>query len=358
MQRLVHFLSYNNAVPIAVSFMLLGAGGAFAAANPEAIYSSEETVLSIDNTYIAGKDLTAWSPRVEITSVTEDTEQYYVAYNFTTIALVDAVWKDVTEARVLPVAKGVLGNTLDLGLYATRQLNEVIDAEISRLRETQEYERKVVSNKTVATAYGGLVGRLLDDRTEVLPGYVPVVTPPAPIVEETPAGQVAGASTQEPNTSQTTATPEPASSGGDGTIPKLQVLGANPARLEIGSSYVDLGVLVTDLPENDIPVRAFINDSDYEFRVGELIIDTAKDAEWKITYVATDASGNKGTAARTIIVGKGNIPPPETTATSTEEVGSEPQPTTSEEGKSPEHTASTTTESSPDAPVEEDESGE
>ena len=66
MQRFLHFLSYNNAVPIAVSVVILGAGGAFAATDPQAIYSAQQRVVAVDNTYIANKDLSSFTPRVEI----------------------------------------------------------------------------------------------------------------------------------------------------------------------------------------------------------------------------------------------------------------------------------------------------
>ena len=75
----------------------------------------------------------------------------------------------------MTVAKGAIVGR-DLGLYVTEQLKQVIDHEIAYLTEVQDIERKQVSQKVVAVAYSGLVGAFLDDRTEVLPGYTPVVS--------------------------------------------------------------------------------------------------------------------------------------------------------------------------------------
>ena len=66
MKNLSRFLQYNNAVPIVLSVLVLGGGSVFAATNPDAVLSQEHTVLSVDNTYIATKDLSSWSPVVNM----------------------------------------------------------------------------------------------------------------------------------------------------------------------------------------------------------------------------------------------------------------------------------------------------
>src|SRR3989344_4510311 len=157
MSRLLHFLRYDNAVPIALGILFLGATGVFAATDPEAIYSAQEHVLSVDNTYLARKDLAAWTPRAEITGVTEDAENYYVAYRFTTIDNHDYVWQDVVKDETMTVSKADLGQYRDLGIYVTEQLRQKIGREFERLRETQAREKKNVTEKMVATAYSGLI---------------------------------------------------------------------------------------------------------------------------------------------------------------------------------------------------------
>ena len=205
------FLQYNNAVPVALSILILGGGSAFAATDPAAVYSAQQQVVSIDNTYIANKDLSVYSPQAQITAVTEDTDTYYVAYDFTTIDLVNSTWQDTTKQRSLKVSKAMLGNN-DLGLYVAEQLKENVAAELVRLKDTQEIEKKSVTQKVVATVYGGLIGKMLDSSTETLPGYTPVIapTPPSLASDASSTAQVASVVVAVPtpsaNTSQATMT--------------------------------------------------------------------------------------------------------------------------------------------------------
>jgi len=87
MRALVNFIKYNNLVPITLGVIFLGSGAAFAASDPQAIYNAQQEVVSVDNTYIVGKDLSAYTPRVQITGVTEDGDNYYVSYVIATIDL-------------------------------------------------------------------------------------------------------------------------------------------------------------------------------------------------------------------------------------------------------------------------------
>ncbi len=313
MQRLLHTLKYHNGVPIALSLVLLGAGSAFAA-TPEvrdALFQSQQRVVAIDNTYLVQKNLDGYSPQVSIGAVTEDTDAYYVAYTLSTINVVDGVWRDVTEAKTLKVDKGVLGTTLDLGLYVTEQLKQVVDAQVAYLREVQGIEQRQVSQKVIATEYSGLVGKFLTTETEVLPGYVPVV---APVPESMPLeGQVASASGAAVITpEQPVATvPTPTSSG-------LTVMGNNPARIDKGSSYVDLGVVITNPHYLNFGVKTTLNGTE----VSEVVIDTSVAGEYSIVYTVTDADGASISATKTVLVIDPNpvitVPVATSTATTTE----------------------------------------
>ena len=57
MTNFLHFIQYHNAIPLAVTILVMGAGATFAATDPQAIYSQTQHVVAIDNTYIVGKDL-------------------------------------------------------------------------------------------------------------------------------------------------------------------------------------------------------------------------------------------------------------------------------------------------------------
>lgn len=329
--------------------MLLGAGGLYAATNPEAILSAEQTVISVDNTYVANKDFSSYTPSVRITDVTEDDEYYYVNYDFTTIDLQDYAWQDIVKSgQVMRVSKADLGPYRDLGLYVTRQLKQLVDRELARLKETQNIEKENIRHKVVATAYGGLVGAFLDDKTEEIPGYKPVVEPPAPPApqpiaqvpqeptpppqeepaqqsttteeqvppeEETPPESEEEETPSTPPTPSASSTPPQAtstpsggggSSGqgtstpptGDTTPPTLQVLGENPARVSMGDVYTDLGAAATDNSNEDLDVIVFVNGTE----VSSVSIDTSTTGEWVVRYEATDGAGNTGSAERTVEV--------------------------------------------------------
>ncbi len=288
------FFAYNNAVPIVLTVILSGAGAAFAAINPETMYDEMQTVVSVDNTYIANKNIDSYTPQIKILDVTEDSENYYVAYRFSTIGLRDAVWQDVTRDETLKVAKGVLGTYGDLGIYATEQFKQLIDREIAYLREVQRIEQKQVSLKVVATTYGGLIGKLLDDTTETIPGYVPVMRPPEPMQDASEgvsqsssiqSGSVSGASTSQIN---------------EAGSPVLQLLGPNPHRIPLGSIFADLGVVVTDDSGYVPVVRKYVDGTEV---LSDLVtVDTSAPREFHIRYEATDTDGRTGAVERTVVV--------------------------------------------------------
>ncbi|OGG77394.1 hypothetical protein A3B35_01255 [Candidatus Kaiserbacteria bacterium RIFCSPLOWO2_01_FULL_54_24] len=326
MGSLLNFVQYHNAVPIAISIALLGAGGVFAATNPEAIYSETQTPVSADNTYLVGKDLSAYSPRAEIVGVTEDEDFYYVAYKLLTIDLMDYVWQDIEREEVMKVSKPDLGPYRDLGLYVMEQLRQIIGSESARLSQTQEMARKNVSQKVVSVAYGGLIGILFDETTETLPGYTPVVQPPPPPVvasasEEPPASNLAAA-----------AAAVPASALGPGVVlsgdpddtepPYLQILGSDPVMLKEGDSYLDLGAVAADNGKTEnVTLNLYLNGAKQE----RIYIRSAQVGEWIITYEAVDKAGNIRRVTRKIIVGEAqNSSEQQDTATTTQETQATP----------------------------------
>lgn len=210
MSKFGHFITYNNLVPITISVVLLGSSATYAYQNPEVIYERTEQVVAIDNTYIATVDFDTFSPSVEILTVTEDSESYYVRYRFATIELVDSVWQNVVSIEELEISKANLGTYRDLGLYVTEELRELVLAEEKRLRETQVFERQQVTHKQVAIEYSGIIGGRLSPEIETLADYDPLITPPAAQPEPTTlAGPDARSTVSTPIT--TTAAPPPAS---------------------------------------------------------------------------------------------------------------------------------------------------
>lgn len=295
MGKFVRFLSYHNAVPISISLVLLTTGAAFAA-SPEmqgAVISSHSAVVTEDNTYIANKDLASFTPRTEIIKITEDEEYYYVNYKLYTIDIVDYVWQDVVKERTHQVSKMYLEGR-DLGAQMTKEFGDLIYHESVYLEDVQKMARQEVTQKTVATVYSGLIGKMLDETTEVFPGYVPVIAPLPELFAQVAA--VAPPSVGVP------ASPASASGG-----PQIQVLGNNPARIQIGTSYSDLGVIALDASGVSIGVRVFVNGGEKT----TVQIDTAAVATWRIRYEAADSAGRVATAERLVEVYDPYSPAPE-----------------------------------------------
>lgn len=305
MNSLARFLKYNNAVPVIAAALFLSVGGAFAASEDarDAVYASETIVQSIDNTYIANADLSNFTPTIHITGVTEDSENYYVAYAFNTIDVVDYVWRDVAEDRTMTVAKRAIEGK-DLGLYVTEQLKQVVDREISYLREVQEIERQHISQKTIATAYSGLIGVFIDDKTEVLPGYTPVIpevtADSGQQIADSASGQTASAAAAVTPSSSPPSGSASVGTGSDRTPPSIQVLGNAQARIIVGQRYNDLGAIVTDNVDSLIGYTTAVNG--VTAPPGEASIDTTKEGKHSVVYTATDSAGNSAYAERTVEV--------------------------------------------------------
>ncbi len=114
-----------------------------------------------------------------------------------------------------------------------------------------------------------------------------------------------------PNTSG-----EPAESI-DGEPPVITLNGANPAQIEKGSAYSDMGATITDNVSQNLGYKLILKKGDAilsgseespEIYPNELVLDTSVAAEYTITYIATDGAGNTGTATRTVTVFDPNAP--------------------------------------------------
>jgi len=286
MKSLLQFLSYHNAVPIVFGILFLGATGA-AAASPEvrdAVLDSVQEVRSVDNSRILSADVATLPLSVTINEVTEDNEFYYVGYTIQTIEIIDYVWQDIEKEMELQVSKEFLSGQ-DLGVYASKQIAEVRDAERVRLRETQTYEKEIgASRKVVATVYSGLIGQFVEPVEKIVPEYVNIEPAHSPTQAPVANGNIITNNTQ---------------------APRIQILGKNPARISLRTTYADLGALVTDDVDDNLGIHVFLGDKE----VKSITLDTSKEATYKITYRATDSSGNVGQAVRTVIVGNATSTP-------------------------------------------------
>ena len=186
-QKIIYFIKYHNAFAVTVVMVFSGLGISYAASPTirDGIYSSTETVVAVDNGLIVSADLDNFNFNLRVNAITEDELNYYAAYSYQTLVVEDGVWQNKAIEQTFTVSKEAL-NGRDLGLYVAEELKENINYELAYLKRVQELEKeKGESQKIVAVAYSGLIGKLLNPKEEVVEGYIPVVTPtPGPSVSE------------------------------------------------------------------------------------------------------------------------------------------------------------------------------
>jgi surface protein with Ig-like domain len=128
----------------------------------------------------------------------------------------------------------------------------------------------------------------------------------------TPSGQPAPGGAGASTTSSTTSDKPGA--------PQLQVNGANPATIAVGTIYADLGAQITG-PQADLNlgIHTFVD------RVGidPVAIDTSAPSSHTIEYVVSDSAGLTSTSTRTVIV---SAPANDNIASSTPEAANDNAP--------------------------------
>jgi hypothetical protein len=85
----------------------------------------------------------------------------------------------------------------------------------------------------------------------------------------------------------------------DTTPPTIAINGDNPAIIQVGDTYADLGATITG-PQADLNlgIKTFLNGQ----LVSNIVLDTSTEATDTIDYVATDQSGLTSTSTRTVII--------------------------------------------------------
>ena len=244
-EKVLAFVKYNNIFAIAFMAVFFGFGISFAASPTvrESVYSSEETIIAVNNKLILTTNLDDFNFNLKINSVTEDEKNYYALYSYQTLAVLDGVWQTKGVEKTLTVSKEALGDK-DLGLYLAKELGDNINYELSYLKRAQQLEKdRGESAKVVAVEYDGLIGKFLDPKELVIEGYDPVVEtaaaeqasevelhpeadydesiktpveepeeseePEEPVVPEETTGEVTATSTEGVDNSATEPEPEP-----------------------------------------------------------------------------------------------------------------------------------------------------
>jgi hypothetical protein len=91
------------------------------------------------------------------------------------------------------------------------------------------------------------------------------------------------------------------SSTPDTEAPVITLNGNNPATVSIGSTYTDLGAVVTDNVDTNLGFTVSL-DGGATTTLDQLNVDTATSTTHTIIFSATDQAGNTGTATRTVVV--------------------------------------------------------
>ena len=173
---------------IIISVAFIAVASALAANEDVKKIIGEEIVekSGVDNTVLLAADLENFDLKMEITNALEDEENYYVDYQYKTLAIKDNVWQEVLKLEQIIVSKAALAGE-DLGLYLMEELGEIIDYQLAFLMEVQEKEEeKGVTVVLEKTEYTGLIGLVFNTKTKELPGYEPVVKPSVAEVNDAP----------------------------------------------------------------------------------------------------------------------------------------------------------------------------
>ena len=85
--------------------------------------------------------------------------------------------------------------------------------------------------------------------------------------------------------------------------PTITVNGNNPAIIQVGDSYADLGATVADAGpgqagDTNLELKTFLNGT----LVSNIVLDTSAVATDTIDYVATDSAGLTATTTRTVLI--------------------------------------------------------
>ncbi|MCE9643894.1 DUF5011 domain-containing protein [Candidatus Parcubacteria bacterium] len=142
-----------------------------------------------------------------------------------------------------------------------------------------------------STSSSGSSGGGASSSSSVTPAETPTETSSA-APTETPTETASTTPTETPTetASSTPAETEPAAAP-DTTPPTITLSGNNPATIQVGSSYVDLGATVTDNVDQGLG-----------FTMTPDSVDTSTTSVHTLTFTATDSAGNTTSVTRTVNV--------------------------------------------------------
>ena len=191
LKKIAKFIKYNTLAAVIIAIAFVAVASAMADEETRNKVIGEEIVekSGVDNTALLAADLDNFDMEMKITGAMEDPPEiedgnYYIDYQYKTLAIKDNVWQEVLVKKQMVVSKKSLAGR-DLGLYVKEELGEIIDYQLAYLKKVQDSEAE--KGRTVVletTEYTGLIGMVLDTKTKELPGYEPVVKPVEPEIKE------------------------------------------------------------------------------------------------------------------------------------------------------------------------------
>ena len=135
-----------------------------------------------------------------------------------------------------------------------------------------------------------------------------------PVQGGAPAGQPASSG----NDASTTASSTRTTTSSDNAPLKIILNGNNPATVQVGVSYADLGArIVSPSADTNLGITTLL---DGATTTGQVSLDTTTAGSHTILYTVTDPKGLTGSATRTVIIAapaNDNPPPLAPTGTST-----------------------------------------
>ena len=200
-KKILSFLSYHNAVPLAAVVLTMGAGITFAATStgllplPSLVAQPVEAIApaaiepdEVDPSALLASNLDAFDFRPTVTAVVETEDAYTVSYSIETLAPEGGAWAAYEKTGEFSVAKNALDDT-GLQGYVVAKLRDIENGERTYLARAQTSEKALADARTArpANVFAGLVGLALDQI------FVPVVVKPA--APEAPTAPVVPADT-------------------------------------------------------------------------------------------------------------------------------------------------------------------
>jgi hypothetical protein len=174
MNRIIHFIKYNNlAILIVLAIFVLSSGVFAQTETGQAIIGQKQTnVQGIDNTVLLATDLENFNQDYKIEKIEQDEKYYYVTYTYLDIVKVNNAWQYQLQQKIRKVSQKLRG---DLGVYLAEQLKQEADKKLSELKAEKDKATAIGPEQRVeVTEYSGLLGKTLDLASKVFPGYEPV----------------------------------------------------------------------------------------------------------------------------------------------------------------------------------------